>query len=304
MDETATTSADESDSYGDSDVVADMERKVEDFDSQTKRQDIDTYPKPGPENSIITYDHPCPFEGEEFAWRRNAESIYHFLHVRLPPSQTWAKPGRSYIWISNPHVRHTSWKEARNQHIPGAEDEMPTDGDIATLMEAGEERLAFVSSFIEDSQKRGVLFDRYRFEKQCDKAGADAAKDILELAQDIGVTFGKWLIFCDTREVDRIWDIIVNATLADQLGVAAKVAARSSQDSIESILICVYTRNFKDKKDVRRVGIKLQELGVIKDGDTLYYKPDAYTYLGIASGNPWKIHASIYNSRNLKLVNG
>ncbi|KAI1735159.1 hypothetical protein F4680DRAFT_312338 [Xylaria scruposa] len=230
----------------------------------------------GPEDSSLAYVFErCPFEGEEFAWQRDTESIDDFL-TRLPPSQTWARPGLSSIWISNPNVWHAPRDDAENQHIPGAEDEMPTYGNLAELMESGEERLTFLSSAIEDSQKPRVPFERYMLEKASDQAGAAAARDILKLAQDMDVTFGKWLVFCDTQEVDQIWNIIVHATRDDKLGIAAKFAARTRQDSSEPILICVYTYDFEDKEDVRRVAMMLEELGVIKANDTLYYQPGQF----------------------------
>ncbi|TRX88598.1 hypothetical protein FHL15_010549 [Xylaria flabelliformis] len=276
MDETAATSADESDFYGDSDVVADMERRVEDFDVQEEWQDYDAYVEPVPIPEPPPGVHrPCPFEGEEFA-RQRTENVDSFL-VRLPPSTTWATPDCSYIWITNPFENFTSRKDAQNQHVPGAEDEMPTGGDIATLMEGGKERLNFVSSFIEDSQKPGAIYDRYMFEQEASKAGADAAKDILELAQNVRVTFGKWLIPCTTWGADITWEIIAKATVRNELGIAAKVTARTTQDLRETIKICVYTCNFAWKEDVTRVAMKLKKLGVIKRNETLNYQPGQFT---------------------------
>ncbi|KAI0864691.1 hypothetical protein F4860DRAFT_377143 [Xylaria cubensis] len=277
-----------------------MERRVEDFDAQEEWQNYDAYvepvprPKPPPE-----VRRPCPFEGEEFA-RQHTENVDSFLK-RLPPSKTWATPDLSYIWITNPFLNFTSRKDANNQHVPGAEDEMPTGGDIATLVEGGKERLNFVSSFIEDSQKPGVSYDRDMLDQESSKAGADAAKDILDLAQNVRVTFGKWLISCTTWEADTTWEIIAKATVRNELGIAAKVMARTTQDTRETINICVYTCNFAWKEDVTRVAKKLKELKAIKRTARLNYQPDAYTYLGIKYGNQWKIQESIYDSHSLLL---
>jgi len=91
---------------------------------------------------------------------------------------------------------------------------------------------------------------------------------------------------------------VAKSTADNELGIAAKVAPRSeTEDPRKDRLVCVYTADFSNKADVGRVLQKLRELKLVEVRvRPIYYKPDAYTYIGISSGNPWGIRASIYSS--------
>ncbi|KAI1117783.1 hypothetical protein F5Y14DRAFT_439071 [Nemania sp. NC0429] len=297
-----TTISDESDFYGDDDLVKDLEKKVDDFDVDKWWQDhetLETLPKIQPKAEPVKSSQlHNPFAGDAYAWQLT-ESVDAFLK-RLPPATTEETPDHPWIWICNPYIKRKAKKEARNQHIRGGEHEVPEDegADIAMLVQAGEERLQFASSFIDQLRKPGVSGDV--IVREAKKAGIDAAKDILTLAKSLRVTCGKWMLFCTSYEINDIWEIIAKATANNELGIGAKVAVRSNVDRRIERLICVYTADFSDMKDVTRVAEKLKKLGLVK-GKPLYYKPDAFTYLGIASGNPWEIRASIYDTRSLLL---
>ncbi len=109
---------------------------------------------------------------------------------------------------------------------------------------------------------------------------------------------GKWLVFVAPANVDRVWAAIQGATEVDRLGIAAKVSTRC-QTGYESDhhVICVYTRDFRDKADVARVLDGLRSLGI--EG-RLFYKTDQATLSGIYSGEgPFtktKGRASLYSS--------
>jgi hypothetical protein len=127
------------------------------------------------------------------------------------------------------------------------------------------------------------------------------------------------MIFCPASEVNALWETVAKATANNELGIAAKVLPRpQDQDPRKDRLICVYTADFMDKPDVGRVLRRLRELRLVEARSRrIYYKPgwfpsdvrkhetvnkklilatDAYTYLGIASGNKWGLKSSIYNS--------
>lgn len=296
----ATTISDESDFYGDDDLVEDLEKKVHDFDVNKWWQDHKTLETP---LKIQAKGEPAktsqlhnPFASDTYAWQLT-ESVDAFLK-RLPPATTEETPDHPWIWICNPYINRKAKKEAQNQQVRGGENEIPEDegADIATLMRAGEERLHFASSFINQFRQPGV--SGALIARESKKAGMDAAKDILDLAKGLRVTCGKWMLFCTLYEINEVWEIIAKATANNELGIGAKVAVKSSVDRRVERLICVYTADFSDKKDVTRVAERLKKLGLVNN-KTLYYKPDAFTYLGIASGNPWEIRASIYDTRSL-----
>lgn len=127
------------------------------------------------------------------------------------------------------------------------------------------------------------------------------------------------MLFCTVSDVNTVWEIVAKATVNNELGIAAKVAPKSTTDFRAERIICVYTADFSNTQDVKRVATSLHRLGLIPPmGRPIYYKPgepnslrnravvhghqsltsgtDAYTYLGLGSQNPWGIRASIYNS--------
>lgn len=80
------------------------------------------------------------------------------------------------------------------------------------------------------------------------------------------------MLFCTVYELNEVWEIVAKATANNELGIGAKVAAKSNVDRRIERLICVYTADFSDMKDVIRVAERLKELGLLKK-KTLYYKP-------------------------------
>jgi hypothetical protein len=91
---------------------------------------------------------------------------------------------------------------------------------------------------------------------------------------------GKWMLFAYVADIDPVWEIIRDATIAGTLGIAAKVATmRENPNSASpgSKLICVYTKDYRDIEDMRRVLIRLRELGFTQ---RLSYKTDDDTIQG------------------------
>ncbi|QYZ79255.1 DUF1917 domain-containing protein [Methanofollis formosanus] len=90
---------------------------------------------------------------------------------------------------------------------------------------------------------------------------------------------GKWLIFCDTAEVDALWKNVRDATVAGDLGISAKVStARPNPDSRDDRkVVYVYTRDWSDEADVMRVREHLRALGVV---DRIGYKRNLETFAG------------------------
>jgi hypothetical protein len=87
-----------------------------------------------------------------------------------------------------------------------------------------------------------------------------------------GRRVGKWLIFTPRDHHDEVWSKIRVATEAGDLGCSAKAAtARRNQPTM---LTCVYTYDFEDYDDVRRVLAALRALGF---GGLLSYKSDEAT---------------------------
>jgi len=94
------------------------------------------------------------------------------------------------------------------------------------------------------------------------------------------VRSGKWLIFVDKKDVDEVWAKIKKATEEGKFGESSKVATTKpnphATDSDKKV-ICVYTYDWTDEKDVKRVREELRRLGI---ANKIPYKADEDTLAG------------------------
>ena len=95
---------------------------------------------------------------------------------------------------------------------------------------------------------------------------------------------GKWLIFDSAAQIDVLWLLISEAVREGRLGPSAKVATAKPNPNArdkEMRVICVFTEDFNDQKDVRRIEKELRALGV---KNRMIYKLDRdvgkYTHRG------------------------
>ena len=91
---------------------------------------------------------------------------------------------------------------------------------------------------------------------------------------------GKWLIFVPAKNIDFVWERIRKATEDGRLGDSSKVAtAKANPIAAESSMkvICVYTYDWKDEEDVKRIRTELRTLGIIWK---IPYKSDEDTEAG------------------------
>ncbi|KAF4976624.1 hypothetical protein FZEAL_6738 [Fusarium zealandicum] len=294
--------SDDSDFYGDDEIVMGLHRRVQDFDVQDwMLQQQENPGRPLPQKSFVadTSHLHNPYAGVHYAWQLT-ETVDDFL-ARLPPKTTDITEDTPWIFICNPYIPRVNKSMAQNQLSKGNEDEAPEEegSRTALVMDGGYERLDLVAKFNESVKKSGKTLSTQQ--RDINKEKKKAAEDILHLAHAAKVRAGKWMLFCAPAEVNDVWDIVAKATANNELGIAAKVAPRPvDEDSRKDRLICVYTTDFADVADVGRVLQKLRELRLVEArGRPIYYKPDAYTYIGISSGNAWGLKASIYSSSDV-----
>lgn len=88
---------------------------------------------------------------------------------------------------------------------------------------------------------------------------------------------GKWLIFINKSQIDQVWRTIKQSLEYGELGSFAKVSTSlpnpNAQDPNKHV-ICVYTYDSDDVKDVMRIRQKLRELGITQK---IPYKTDKAT---------------------------
>ncbi|KAL8945197.1 MAG: hypothetical protein Q9211_000278 [Gyalolechia sp. 1 TL-2023] len=227
-----------------------------------------------------------PYEGR-LCGRQLSESVEDFLK-RLPPRTTHVSLSCPWIFIANPHARSR-----------------PTDYDQRSFMQAAE----------------GLLDEFTEQKNNMEKAMAGKAKEIitkklaplrkvleerlLAKAKETKLTSGKWMLFPDPEHVNDQWAIVAEATVNRELGTAAKAAPDNGDGDRAPRLICVYTKDFSDLEDVKRVLERMLELGLVKGKGVggaekgIYYKVDAFTELGVSSGNEWGLKPSLYASKAL-----
>lgn len=116
-------------------------------------------------------------------------------------------------------------------------------------------------------------------------------KSLDDLARDSGLVIGKWLLYERGEVINKNWNMIAGSTLKGELGIDAKVSTAGQVDTSKEYVVCVYTRNYLDTVDVKRVRQRLRELGYTQ---RLYYKPDLYTYLNIYHKTFPSVRASRY----------
>ena len=98
---------------------------------------------------------------------------------------------------------------------------------------------------------------------------------------------GKWLVFCSPDTIDITWKAISDNTKKGKLGPEAKCSTKMGQKKDgNDYVICVYTRDHEDVKDVMRVREQLRLLGVTKD---IPYKTDEMTAAGKYAGSGAKV---------------
>ncbi|KAJ5592550.1 hypothetical protein N7537_009454 [Penicillium hordei] len=300
---TSTTAADEilsdeSSFYGDDDEKTQLEAYVSSYDPEpfwvethqkllsTIQQQLRAPPtRATATSSDISMDDASPEPGiVPRNQRGKTEPIARFLS-RLPPSATEAADVGPWIWMFNPHM-------PSNQN---------GDGDVPTLLRKGREILQEYeneSAVLREAHDKSGAKTTASLTRKLNPMRKKLEKSILDLARETGVTSGKWMLFPTADQVDELWGGVVRAMEKGELGNAAKVATDGGGG--ESRLICVYTDDFGDVEDVKRVVSKLVDIGLVGKGPrSVYYKPDAFTHLEINSKNEYGLKASMYSSREV-----
>ena len=93
---------------------------------------------------------------------------------------------------------------------------------------------------------------------------------------------GKWLIFVSVEDIDEVWAKIKRATEEGKLGAEAKVSTPKPKPADigykkDEHIICVYTYDLTDEKDVKRIREELRKLGIT---NKIPYKADEDTGKG------------------------
>lgn len=290
---------------GDEDEIQDLEDRASSFDPRdywetshprsvaviaasqlSSRHDGMNTNRPKVKSTLIEEPVPIrhPHDGRQDC-RQLTESVSDFI-ARLPPSTTTLDDLGPWIFISNrlEHHKITSANIAKLK------------SESAKLLDQFEETLESLQvEAKQQKQTKTVLTRKINTERR------KLETSIFNVARDAQVTTGKWMLFPDIENVDATWAAIAEATAQGLLGIEAKVA--TDKGSGNNRLIAVYTKDFNDKDDIKRVLLQLIDQGVVSKpkerGRAIYYKCDAYTYLDILNGNKWGIKPSMFSSTEI-----
>ncbi|AEO68300.1 uncharacterized protein THITE_14793, partial [Thermothielavioides terrestris NRRL 8126] len=207
------------------------------------------------------------------------EPLSQFLERLSPAEAAQTTPAHllpPWYWIDNPH-RNTADGES---------------GDMAAFLRDGRELLRRFKL------ARALCTPNDPRRKQLREG---LKEDIAALARRCGVTTGKWMLFPKVDEVNEVWRKVCEGVDADRLGIGAKVSTSGEEDGDPTRLICVYTKDFTDVEDVKRVLLSLVDMGLVRADMPrgIMYKCDAYTYLEIYGKNEYGLRPSIYGSKEM-----
>ncbi|KAG9233070.1 hypothetical protein BJ875DRAFT_379371 [Amylocarpus encephaloides] len=233
-----------------------------------------------------------PYKGLTCA-RQLEESVPEFLE-RIRPSKTSTDP---WILIANPFRKLKSAGESRGGE-GSSKGPANEDANWATFVKLGNSLLEQLTVVKNDIEKKNAKKPKAIVARAIDVEKEKIVKQILDTAVELRRTTGKWMVFCERKEVDEVWQVVAKATAEGDLGIGAKVAPFGG-DNRGVQLMCVYTKDFSNLEDVKKVLQKMKTLGLVQTArKPIYYKCDAYTYLEIKSNNEYNIKASLYSSRD------
>lgn len=216
--------------------------------------------------------------------RHLSETVSEFLS-RLPPYSTSISTSGPWIYIANPSYH-----------------DQPSLEDMAGFKLAGRKLLEEFSTAKASIETSMAGKAKGSITKKVTPLRKQLETNIYRLAKEKGVKSGKWMFFPPAKDVTALWAIVANAVAEGELGHAAKVATDDGTGNRGARLICVYTEDFQDEGNVKRVLQRLVGLGLVKDGGEgrgIFYKTDAYSHLDIMGGNEWGLKPSLYSSSNM-----
>lgn len=215
------------------------------------------------------------------SWEQKHETILEFLR-RLPVADPATACVGPWLWVRCP-------KELQ---------EWGRSGDLAAFLETAGPLLDSLleQRRIVEQQNPGKAVGTIT--RKMGPYRDQLEVDLLNSATRRGLTSGKWLIFPASDDLPLVWRRVAEATAAGELGPCSKVGSWEPEHATKPTVICVYTKDFTNLTDVKRVLSNLDKLNILKK--PIVYKCDAYTHLEIMSDNPYKLRASLYSGDEVR----
>ncbi|KAM0718031.1 hypothetical protein Q7P37_006363 [Cladosporium fusiforme] len=196
------------------------------------------------------------FEGQSAAWQHN-ETVLEFLR-RLPVDEPATARVGPWLWVGSKMIKQ-HWKRSKPAERLStfmAETEPLLDGLMQQRATIEQQNPGKALGTI--TRKMGPYRDQLQI-------------DLLKNATRTGVTSGKWMLFPKPDDLHRVWRQVAEATADGKLGPTSKVGTYEPDNLIKGTLICVYTYDFSELADVKRVLHALFDLNIVKGGTRFYY---------------------------------
>jgi hypothetical protein len=236
-----------------------------------------------------------PGQGRADSWQLN-ESALDFVK-RVPPLTT-LQTSCEWIWVHNPYVQHENASNPANLISRGQALLQQSLQTRSNIQAQGASKLKTTMSRSLNEESRLL---RQRIADLAVETKVLSGKVSLELCSSPrqADTRPQWMLFPNPKDVSRVWRLVVDGVINNRLGTTAKVAPDDGSERPR--LICVYTRDFRDKDDIARVLQELFAIGVAGTGKSIYYKSDPYTYLNIygETATQYGLQASLYSSQKM-----
>jgi hypothetical protein len=240
-----------------------------------------------------------PFE-DHWSGRQLDETVDEFLR-RLPVVTTTIPEAKdAWLWVANPYAPREERRvdigtlkqqgvailEAYREKAVQVELELEGKGQAMIMRRLSPMREELKDSLLWLASKTGVVTGKVGLEYP----GVELTRD--------GANRTQWMLFPSAENLPRTWRLVVEGTISGKLGTSAKVAVDTGRGG--SRLICIYTFDFTDTDDVKRVLEGMVELGLIDTkARPIYYKVDAYTHLEIEGANPYGLKNSLWSSKEV-----
>ncbi|KAI9775391.1 MAG: hypothetical protein M1839_001246 [Geoglossum umbratile] len=260
-----------------------------------RKTDDPSAPKSEPPATPVKVSNPLPicnpYAGYGSAYQFS-EPVPAFLS-RLPPSTSTSEEWGPWIYIANPHSSYGDHFLSRkdlasftaaglklltsfstNKASSSANTANSSSANTASSFSTNRSNSSSVSQASSTSTNNSNSFPSNNTQAVAIERGV-LEGFILTIAKETNCTSGKWMLFPTKDSVDDMWAKVATATAEGQLGTAAKVSTADGKDNdtLGTFLICIYTSDFTDKADVKRVLTKMVSLGLAgKNGRPVSYK--------------------------------
>ncbi|KAJ4303597.1 hypothetical protein N0V90_002496 [Kalmusia sp. IMI 367209] len=183
-----------------------------------------------------------PGEGQPECWQPS-ETAEDFVK-RLPPLTT---SGLGWIWVHNPYPHDHGKTKA-------------VYSNVHDFTSRGQELLVRSIQTRQDIETKSLKKTKSAVMRLLNEESKLLLRRIADLAAETNVLSGKWMLFPPLEDLNRVWRLVVDGVINDRLGPTAKVAPDEGKS--DDRLICIYTKDFRDKDDITRVLREIASMGV------------------------------------------